>query len=89
MTETKTFPKHYQSAHTTVSILKGVDCFESLMKINNIFEVRAFSVVILFQQRFNLIVDIFRLHSVISANLIWKFLVVSDSKSVFALIRCT
>ena len=53
---------------------------ESLMKIDNVFESGTFPAIIFFKQRLDLIVDIFRLHSVVAAYLIGQFLVITDSK---------
>ena len=76
----ETFPEHYQSADSTVSVLKRVDCLKPLMEINNIFESGIFFAVIFFQQSLDLFVDIFRLNCDIATDLIRQFLVIADSE---------
>lgn len=80
MAKTETFPEHDQSADSPVSVLKRMNGFESLMKINNVFESRTFPAVIFFQKYLDLIMDIFRVHCIIPAYLVWQFLVIADTK---------
>lgn len=88
ISKTKTFPKHYQSAHSTVSILKRMNCLKSLMEIYDIFKRRFLYTVIFFQQRLNLFVYILRFYCVNAADLIRQFLIIPDIKPVSSLVRC-
>lgn len=49
MSIAQAFPEHYKPAHTSVSILKRVDGFEPLVKINDILQRGALLCIILFQ----------------------------------------
>ena len=85
----KAFTKHNQPSYTPVSVLEGVDGFEALMKVQNIFKCRLLFAIVFFQQSFHLSMNVFRHGCIVAAHFIGEFFVVSDSKPIFSFVRCS
>lgn len=71
MTVAKAFTEHYQTADATVSVLKRMYAFKSVVKVYNVFECRPFESVIFFQKSFYFLMYIFRFGGVGASDLIW------------------
>ena len=76
----KAFTKHNQPSYTPVSVLEGVDGFEALMKVQNIFKGLFFFGVIFCQQGLHFIGNFFRKGCIPAADFIREFLILANNK---------
>ena len=76
----QTFLEHYQSPYTTITILKGMDGFKTIVKIKDILKSHNRLALILLQQFTNSLAYELRLYSFNASHLIGQTLVFTYSK---------